>query len=421
MSKDILVYADWLGIENPKLVGLLQADVVRNNEVFNFTYHPDWLTSDQALQIDPQLRLFSGPQFSNDSRNFRAFLDSSPDRWGRLLMQRREAVLANREKRQPLRLNESDYLLGVHDQLRMGGLRFKLATKDAFLDDNNTLSAPPISSLRELEYAVAQVEANTDIADPDYLKWLFMLISPGSSLGGARPKACVSDGEQLWLAKFPSRFDDYDIALWEYLTYLLAVEAGVVMAECVVKRFNSIHHTFLTRRFDRLSRHSKIERLHFSSAMTQLGYYDGEDGASYLELAQFIISNSIKVEEDLAQLWRRVVFNIAVSNTDDHLRNHGFLLHSLEDEKASGWRLSPAYDINPVPGATGLHLNISELDNRLDFELALEVAPYFQLNLEQANNILQEVQLAVSQWQKVAEKLSIPRNEQQMMAQAFNY
>ena len=416
METDVWVYADWI-IEKdnpeiePLLIGKLTASVVRNKELFSFTYSSEWLDSPYALQIDPQLQLFGGRQYSSD-QNFRTFLDSCPDRWGRLLMKRREAVMAKQEQRKPALLMEIDYLLGVHDQYRMGGLRFKRDPEGEFVDNNDKLAAPPMSSLRELEYAVSQIEGDHSINDADYLKWLFMLISPGSSLGGARPKACVVDEHQsLWIAKFPSLYDDYDVGAWEYITYQLAIKAGVEMAHCQLKKYNNKHHTFLTQRFDR----DKNKRLHFTSAMTQLGYYDGDYEASYLELAEFITNQGAQSKDDLEQLWRRINFSIAVSNTDDHLRNHGFILAE------HGWCLSPAYDINPVTPAKGLHLNINETDNRLDFELAFEVIDYFRIKPARAHEIKSEVCKSVGQWAKEALVIGISRSEQDQMAGAFQY
>ncbi len=425
METHVWVYADWvtpstltsstkhepmLPKPEPTLIGELTASTVRNKQLYSFSYDTAWLNSPYALPIDPELQLFSGRQFSSDN-NFRIFLDSCPDRWGRLLMKRREAVIAQQEKRRAKPLYEIDYLLGVHDQYRMGGLRFKRDPDGDFLDNNNKQAAPPLGSLRELEHAASQIEGDQPIDDPDYLKWLYMLISPGSSLGGARPKATVIDDQQsLWIAKFPSRYDDIDIGAWEFVCYQLALQAGIDMAECRIQRFNSPHHTFLTKRFDRLG----SQRLHFTSAMTQLGYYDGDYEASYLELAEFITYHGSQSKADLEQLWRRIVFSIAVSNTDDHLRNHGFLL----DNK--GWQLSPAYDINPVTPTNGLHLNITEDDNRLDFELAMEVINYFRIKPAQANKIKTEICQSVSQWGKVAKGIGISRTEQNRMADAFH-
>lgn len=410
MSKEIYVFASWEGLIKPELIGVLSSDVVRGKESFRFSYDNNWLKSPFVQQIDPDLHLYSGEQYSLNAQNFRIFLDSCPDRWGRLLMKRREIALANQQNRKPKMLLESDYLLGVHDMNRMGALRFKTELNGEFLDNNDYLAAPPISSLKELEFAAFQLE-NSNIDDPDYLKWLYMLISPGSSLGGARPKASVIDEhKQLWIAKFPSKYDEYDVGLWEYLIYGLATQSGIEMATCRIEKFNQEHHTFLTQRFDRIGE----RRRHFTSALTQLGYYDGDYEASYLEIAQFITENGSQTKKDLMQLWRRIVFNIAVSNTDDHLRNHGFIYQN------AGWILSPAYDLNPSPLSQGLHLNITDSDNRLDFQLAFEVAEFFQLTPNQAKQIYDEVMTAVNKWQKFATNLGISRQEQEMMKYAFN-
>lgn len=411
MSMEVYVFADWEDFAEPTLVGTLRSSVIKNKEHFGFSYDEAWLRSPFAQKIDPDLNLYSGEQHSEDAKNFRTFLDSCPDRWGRLLMKRREAIIARQQERRPKVLNEVDYLLGVHDRYRLGALRFKKDLNGPFLDDDEKLAAPPISALRDLEYAAQQVEDNSNVDDPEYLKWLTMLMSPGSSLGGARPKASVVDeNEHLWIAKFPSRHDDYDIAAWEFVACQLALGAGVQMAECRIDKFNSHHHTFLTKRFDR----APESRLHFTSAMTQLGYYDGDYGASYLELAQFLTNHGSNTKQDLAQLWRRIVFNIAVSNTDDHLRNHGFIYQN------GGWNISPAYDINPVTPANGLHLNISDSDNSLDYDLAMEVIGFFQLNRSDAQAIKDEVLSSVNNWAQVAAKINLSRSEQQLMAPAFN-
>ena len=411
MKTEILVYADWFGHDAPILVGKLSADTVRGAEQFRFAYESEWLSSDHAQQLDPELELYGGDQFANENQNFRVFLDSCPDRWGRRLMKRREAARAHAEHRKPRTLMESDYLLGVHDLHRMGALRFKTDAEGAFLDDDEEMAAPPLARLRELEFAARQVEEKRDVDDEEYRRWLNMLISPGSSLGGARPKASVIDEEgSLWIAKFPSRNDDHDVGLWEYVIAELANDAGIDMPPCRVERLAGPHHTFLTKRFDRIG----DRRLHFSSAMTQLGYDDGERSASYLELAEFLTKHGSKTAEDLAQLWRRIVFNIAVSNTDDHLRNHGFIF----DE--TGWRLSKAYDMNPEPTGEGLNLFVSDNDNRLDFDLAMSVSEFFQLSGPGAAEILTEVRGAVAGWRATALRLGLGRAECEAMAPAFN-
>lgn len=411
MSIEVYVYADWEEFDKPALVGTLRSTLIKRKEHFGFSYDGGWLQSSFAQKIDPELKLYSGEQHSEDSKNFRVFLDSCPDRWGRLLMNRREAIKARQESRRPDVLKEIDYLLGVHDLYRPGALRFKRKLDGEFLDNDRKLVAPPLSSLQELEHAVQHIEDNADMEDADYLKWLTMLISPGSPLGGARPKASVVDNDKhLWIAKFPSRYDDYDIAAWEFVVYRLALGAGINMANSRIEKLNSHHHTFLTKRFDRTSE----SRLLFTSAMTQLGYYDGEYDASYLELAQFLTDHGSNTKEDLAQLWRRIVFNIAVSNTDDHLRNHGFVYHD------GGWILSPAYDINPVTPANGLHLNISDNDNSLDFDLAMEVIDFFQLKVADAEKIKDKVLSSVAEWQDVATDIGMSRKERQLMEPAFN-
>lgn len=415
MSREIVdVYADWHPIKQPLLVGQLAYSDSSRGGVFGFAYDKAFLTSACRLQIDPMLTLHSGELYNDEAdKNFRAFLDSSPDRWGRILMQRRAAIEARKGFRVTSRLNELDYLLGVHDFYRMGGLRFKRAGSYAFLDDNAEFAAPPMASLRELEYAAIQIEKDDNIDSDEYYRWLKMLISPGSSLGGARPKASVTDEQgHLWIAKFPNLNDTHDVGAWEMVCYELALAAGVDMFPSEIRQFSSQHHTFLTKRFDRQGE----QRLHFSSAMTQLQYYDGEQsqGASYLEIAEFLSTQGAHTEADLAQLWRRIVFNIAVSNTDDHLRNHGFLLTK------NGWKLSPAYDLNPIVGKHGLHLNITDADNALNYQLAFDVKDFFRLSQTQATQIYDEVLMAVKQWQTVATHLGISRAEQAMQESAFN-
>lgn len=415
MSREIVeVYADWQPIEVPLLIGLLAYSDSSRGGVFSFAYDKAFLTSAFRLQIDPILTLHSGELYNDEAdKNFRAFLDSSPDRWGRILMQRRAAIEARKGIRATSRLNELDYLLGVHDSYRMGGIRFKRVGADAFLDDNSEFAAPPMASLRELEHAAMQIEKDDNIDSDEYYRWLKMLISPGSSLGGARPKACVADEQgHLWIAKFPNLNDTHDVGAWEMVCYELALAAGVDMYPSEIRQLSSQHHTFLTKRFDR----DGEKRLHFSSAMTQLQYYDSEQsqGASYLEIAEFISNCGAQTEADLAQLWRRIVFNIAVSNTDDHLRNHGFLLTK------NGWKLSPAYDLNPIVGKHGLHLNITDADNALDYQLAFDVKNFFRLSQTQATQIYDEVLMAVKRWQAVAKRLGISRAEQAMKQSAFN-
>ncbi|MDA3824304.1 MAG: HipA domain-containing protein [Bacteroidales bacterium] len=414
-KRSIYVYAHWQGLKDPLLMGYLHSERLRGNEVFSFEYDKLWLQNGPSELMDPSLQFYPGLQYMNeDQQNFGIFLDSSPDRWGRILMRRREAAMARAESREEQKLFETDYLLGVYDGHRMGALRFKMDEDGPFLNDNIDRASPPWTSIGELERISLRLEEDDVIDDPEYLQWLSMLVAPGASLGGARPKASITDSDgSLWIAKFPSRNDQGDIGGWEIVSYEMSIQAGINMAESKAKKFSSDYYTFLTKRFDRTD---VGERIHFASALTMLGYKDGQDyqdGASYLELVEFITSHGANVDEDLEELWRRIVFNICVSNTDDHLRNHGFIL--IE----SGWLLSPAYDINPVENATGLKLNISDTDNSLDIDLAMEVCEFFRLGEVRAREIIIEVKSAVRNWKTIASKYGISRSEQELKAIAF--
>ena len=414
-ERSISVYSHWLGMDVPLLMGILHSDRLKGKEIFSFKYVENWLQKGPSQLLDPSLQLFSGLHYMNEEQeNFGLFLDSSPDRWGRVLMRRREAALSRTEDREEQKLFETDYLLGVYDGHRMGALRFKLEEDGPFLNNNRDMASPPWASLRELEQISLRLEQDNVSEDPEYLKWLSMLIAPGASLGGARPKASIVDNDGgLWIAKFPSRNDQGDIGGWEIVTYELAIAAGINMAESKAQKFSSDYYTFLTKRFDRTEDGG---RKHFASAMTMLGYIDGQDhsdGASYLELVEFIQKYGANVDQDLEQLWRRIVFSICVTNTDDHLRNHGFILTN------QGWSLSPAYDINPVETGTGLKLNISDEDNSLDLDLALEVSEFFRLSEERATEIMEEVMVAVSSWNEVAIKYGISRGERELKSIAF--
>lgn len=421
MSREIEVWADWHSLEDPLLMGILRSIETRGKEVFSFEYDQSWLEYATVIPLDPDLQFLEGPQFLDaESRpNFGIFLDSSPDRWGRMLMQRREAIRAREESRPERRLGELDYLLGVHDEQRLGALRFcATGSSCLWLSADDSMTAPPWACLRELQQASWKLQQDDPKVDANYLKWLSLMIAPGSSLGGARPKAGVrDDAGQLWIAKFPGRNDDRDVAAWEMLAFRLAVSAGVEMAESKLEAFGKGYRTFLTKRFDRILEAGSVRRIHFASAMTMLGYNDGDGahvGASYLEIAEWLIRHGANPGEDLPQLWKRIVFSIAIRNTDDHLRNHGFILTN------EGWRLSPAYDINPDPDGIGLSLNISETDNSLSFDLVMDVAKYFRLSDPEAEAILEEIRTTVSTWRAVADELQISRAEQDRMSRAFS-
>jgi serine/threonine-protein kinase HipA len=416
-SKKIYVYADWHGLGGPQLMGVLLADRVRGNEVFSFEYDKSWLDSGERYFLDPDLMHYSGPQYTAEKKvNFGIFLDSSPDRWGRVLMRRREALMARINEKPQKNLMPSDYLLGVYDEHRMGALRFKENRDGPFVNDNREMAAPPRPSVRELEYASKKLEEDKSVDDPEYLKWLNLLTAPGSSLGGARPKASVVDKHnQLWIAKFPSIHDDIDTGGWEKVVHELAVRSGIKMSESMIQKFSGNQYTFLTKRFDRTPNR---DRIHFASAMSLLGRVEGDDhlsGVSYLDLVGFIMQNGDKdyIASDLEELWRRIVFSVCVKNTDDHLRNHGFILGK------NGWRLSPAYDINAVPTGNGLSLNISDEENSLDLKLVLEVADFFRLSPKKAKEIIKHVKKNVSKWRLIAINYGLSRRDQELMSLAF--
>jgi len=408
----IYIYAHWKGLEEPQLMGVLSALYAKGKKAFSFEYDKDWLKSKQQMLLDPDIQFYSGPQYPNNKENFGVFLDSIPDTWGRTLMKRREAQLANEKGEKPKTLYEIDFLLGVYDESRMGALRFKLDPKGPFLDNNNQNPTPPWSSIRELQEAAKNFENEDD--NDEVRKWLAVLMAPGSSLGGARPKANILDeNKELWIAKFPSKNDTIDKAAWEYLAYQLAIKAGIHMAPSKIEKISGNYHTFFTKRFDR----EEGCRLHFASAMTMTGNNEDtirDNPASYLELAEFIQNNGAMVNDNLEQLWRRIVFNIAISNTDDHLRNHGFILTN------QGWILSPAYDLNPSIDKDGLALNIDMDNNALDYDLAKSVGEFFRLDNKRMDKIIQEVLTVVETWQKVSKEIGISNKEQNLMSKAFN-
>jgi serine/threonine-protein kinase HipA len=419
VTGEIEVYRDWTAGMPAQRLGRLRTRPGRAGELFDFTFDEAALADETIARVtlDPDLGSFTGTQYPKEGRTvFGVFKDSSPDRWGQTLIRRR----FERDKRAGVvpadgRLGDSDYLLGVHDAFRSGALRYQVTNDGPFLDNRDDSAAPPFVRLRELEAASRAIEQDRDGEDPATDEWLRLLLKPGASLGGARPKATVVDVDgNLWIAKFPSINDRHDVGAWELVVQELAERSGLRVPPSDARTFASTQHTFLVRRFDR--RGAEV-RVHFASAMTLTGHSDGDDastGASYLEIAEVIMSHGAAPREDLLELWSRIAFNVMVSNTDDHLRNHGFLL-----VPAAGWRLSEAYDMNPVPGSHGLSLNIDESDNTLDLELVRSVAPYFRVKDPEAARVIDRIADAVRHWPEVAASLGISRSEQSEMADAF--
>lgn len=409
---DIYVYADWKGLGGPLQIGILSAHFAKAKKAFSFEYNKEWLEKGLYQLLDPDIGFYSGPQYPTDKVNFGIFLDSMPDTWGKTLMKRREAQDARAREEKARTLYEIDYLLGVYDESRMGALRFKTDPDGPFLDRDDKSPTPPWSSLGDLQEAVKHLENATE--SDAIRQWIAVLIAPGSSLGGARPKANILGKDKgLWIAKFPSKTDTVDKAAWEFLTYNLAIACGIEMAESKIERISGAYHTFLTKRFDR----ENGNRIHFASAMTMTGNTEESlktTTLSYLDIVDVIETFGTNVDKNLQQLWRRIVFNIAVSNTDDHLRNHGFILNE------KGWELSPAYDLNPSTEKDGLALNIDMDDNSLNFDLAKSVGEFFRLSESEMETIIEEVLTVVSDWKSVAKQIGIPNKEQLLMESAFN-
>lgn len=407
----IEVYLDAPELAPSQQVGTLYRHDVRTDLGLSFEYAPSWLDHENAFLLDPRLELWAGEQHPpHPTSAFGIFLDSAPDRWGRVLMERREAAAAEREQRPMRALQEVDFLLGVHDLTRMGALRFKEPGAAHYLD-NSANAAPPVTDLRELAAISRRIEEPGVEQLPEYERWLAMLIAPGTSLGGARPKANFrTPGDELWLAKFPAKDDRYDVGGWEFLVHQLAERAGIWVPAARPEHLTDRYTTFCVARFDR---RSELRRM-YASAMTMLEHRDGEDGASYLELALFLQDQGAQghIDEDLEQLYRRVIFNVMVGNRDDHLRNHGFI------REPSGWRLSPAFDVNP---------NLAKADHSLTFDgksatpslkLVKETADFYRCD-DRAQHIIDEVHTAVREWRQEAQRLGLPGIEIKRMESVF--
>ncbi len=356
--------------------------------------------------MSADLNSYSGVQYTTgDSDIFGCFSDALPDRWGRTLLNRREQISAQEEKRPIRRLTSFDYLLGIDDYSRMGGFRFKERTDAGFINSSPTLRIPPLIDIRALEAASKEIEQSEERNELPDKRWIVQLIQPGTSLGGARPKASVLDTYgSLCIAKFPSRKDDYDAELWEHLCHLLAKRAGITVADTRVLQTSETYHTLISRRFDRTEQGGRI---HFASAMTLLGLHDGDNalnGYGYLDIVDFIIRHCTYVEGNLRELYRRVAFNICIGNSDDHFRNHGFLL------TPKGWTLSPAYDINPTL-SKHQSLLITSTSNEADLSLLRDASEEYMLSKEIADTIILEVCTALKDWPSLATRLGITKRE----------
>ena len=381
------------------LVGRLFRDSGRRGDIIRFEYASHWLTQAGGFEIEPLLPLLGGSFHAQDpSQLMGIFQDCSPDRWGRMLMDRREAIVAREEERPRRTLRTWDYLVGVDDGTRMGALRFRVPGADRYIA-NQLPSAPPATSLRELEAAARLVEQG---AGEQVDRQIRQLLAPGGSLGGARPKASfVDEHGELWLAKFPSAEDRHDVGFWEYLTHGLALDAGIQMPPARLLPLSSRGQTFAVKRFDR----SVVGRRMYASAKTLLDMESDEAG--YLDLAMVIEDQGAAgtIAMGLEQLFRRAVFNVLVGNRDDHLRNHGFL------RQTSGWTLSPAFDVNPNPDKDVHVLAFVDGDPTPDSKVLLAQHRHFRLGADRAGEIIEEVRNAVRPWRDVAKAMGAASTE----------
>lgn len=413
--KTLYVYADFDWLAEPMLVGELGYESLRGSDSYAFKFDNDWLRQFGSLFLSADINNYPGQQYTQPGRDiFGCFSDALPDRWGRLLLNRREQILAAEERRPVRKLSSFDYLIGIDDFSRMGGFRFKTIPDGEFINCDSHLRIPPLADLRSLVAASMEIEKSEEQNRLPEMKWIQQLVHPGSSLGGARPKAGVRDTDGcLYVAKFPSRNDDYDVSLWEHLSHLLAKKAGVNAAETNVISTGEKYHALLSKRFDRTT---DGRRIHFASAMTLLGLTDGSDaqtGNGYLDIVDFILQNCCDVENNLRQLYRRVAFNIAIGNTDDHFRNHGFLFTS------KGWTLSPAYDLNPTSNEYQ-SLLINSSTNKSDLNLLLGSSEEYMIGKDEASKIIQEVTNAIKGWQKMADSLGIAKREMELLGQILD-
>ena len=413
--KTLYVYADFDWLTEPMLVGELGYESLRGSDSYAFKFDNDWLRQYGSLFLSADINNYPGQQYTQPGRDiFGCFSDALPDRWGRLLLNRREQILAAEERRPIRRLSSFDYLIGIDDFSRMGGFRFKTIPDGDFINCDSHLRIPPLADLRSLVAASMEIEKSEEQNRLPEMKWIQQLVHLGSSLGGARPKAGVrgTDG-CLYVAKFPSRNDDYDVSLWEHLSHLLAKKAGVNAAETSVISTGEKYHALLSKRFDRTA---DGRRIHFASAMTLLGLTDGSDaqtGNGYLDIVDFILQNCCDVENNLRQLYRRVAFNIAIGNTDDHFRNHGFLL------TPKGWTLSPAYDMNPTTNEYQ-SLLINSSTNKSDLNLLLGSSEEYMIGKDEASKIIQEVTNAIKVWRRMAASLGIAKREMELLEQILD-
>ena len=414
MMERLQVYADFDWLDGPVLVGTLSHEMLRGTPSYGFSFDTEWLRTYRAIQLSGDLMNFSGDQYKS-GEIFGCFGDAMPDRWGKRLIDKRERIKAEQEKRIPRTFTDYDYLTQLDDFSRMGAFRFK--HDDAFVGtSNNEMRVPPLTSLREFVFMAHEYERNEQSGQPMREEWLDNLFRQGSSLGGARPKANVMDENgHLCIAKIPSVSDDYDIALWEHFAHVMAKKVGINAAETRLLKLDGVkYHTLLSHRFDRTD---NGRRKHFASALTLANLKDGDNastGHGYLDIVDIIIGPTGIADPGkmLKELYRRVAFNICIGNHDDHFRNHGFLLGK------KGWQLSPTYDLNPT-NMTTQSLLISSNTNESSLEILLDACEEYMIDKKEAEAIIRVVKHGLMNWRIIANQCQIPKSEQERFAQRF--
>ena len=401
--KKITVYADFDFLVSPQEIGTLGYERVRGKDHFVFEYSHEWLMQHGGIVLSGDLMNVHSLQHPRGADGVFGFVkDSFPDRWGRLLMDRRERLNAQTERKPVRTLTNYDYLTGIDDFTRMGGIRYKSEDSDNFINDGAKYQVPPIESLPALCDACREIELAEERNELPERRWLDQLIDPGSSLGGARPKANIigTDGK-LYVAKFPSKKDLDNTELIEHFSHRMAAAAGITVANTSTIRISKDRDLLLSERFDRTA---DGKRIHFASAMSLLGLDDGagsSTGNGYLDIVDFILQGCVDVGRNLRELYRRVAFNVMFGNTDDHFRNHGFLL------TPKGWTLSPAYDINPG-GKSHQCLLIDQYTEQSDITALLSASNHYMIERQEAAGIIEEVRSTIKDWREVASELQIP-------------
>lgn len=410
----LFVYSDFDFLPKEELIGTLDFDRIRGNDVYAFRFSPQWIERHNDIMLCADLTNSLSIQYANGVV-FGCFSDALPDRWGRNLIdykERQEAIIAGRPVR---RLSSYDYLITLDDFTRIGAIRFRRNENGPYINDASKDQVPPLTYIRELADASLNIESSVNRGDMPNENWLRQLLRPGSSLGGARPKSNVIDERGfLHIAIFPSRNDNYDVGLWEHLCHILATKAGINTAQTKVIETGNRYHTLLSRRFDRTN---DGKRIHFASSMSLLGLTDGDGaqtGKGYLDIVDFIIRGCHDAHKNLLELYRRIAFNICIGNCDDHFRNHGFIL------TPRGWTLSPAYDLNPSVDHNHALL-ISDKSNDSDLNLLLECYEDYFIERDEAYGIINEVKSAIGNWEKIAYSLNIPKSEIAIFKEHFNH